>query len=73
MTREYEFAALIYDEEKHEIHCAACGRAVAPTKVIYKAGGRWVCGPRVGLLYVKSMRNSMREVFSGRLSFLRRR
>ena len=30
MTREYEFAALIYDEEKHEIH--------------YKAGGRWVCG-----------------------------
>ncbi len=44
MTREYEFAALIYDEEKHEIHCAACGRVIAPTKVIYKAGGRWVCG-----------------------------
>ena len=44
MTREDECAALIYDEEKHEIHCAACGRVVAPTKVIYKAVGRWVCG-----------------------------
>lgn len=44
MMREYEFAALVYDEEKHEVHCAACGRVVAPTKCLYKTDGRWVCG-----------------------------
>ena len=44
MTREYEFAALIYDEQLHEIHCAACGRVIPERKVIFKAGGRWVCG-----------------------------
>lgn len=44
MIREYEFAALVYDEEKHEVRCAACGKVIAPSKVIYKASGRWVCG-----------------------------
>ena len=44
MMREYEFAALVYDEEKHEVHCAACGRVIPEKKVIFKAGGRWVCG-----------------------------
>ena len=44
MTREYEFAALIYDEEKHEIRCAACGRVVPVKKMLFKVGGRWVCG-----------------------------
>lgn len=44
MIREYEFAALVYDEQTHEIHCAACGKPIARTKCIYKTGGRWVCG-----------------------------
>ena len=44
MIREYEFAALLYDEQSHQIHCAACGREISEKKVIYKSGGRWVCG-----------------------------
>lgn len=44
MMREYKFAALVYDEQAHEIHCAACGRPVNERKCIYKASGRWVCG-----------------------------
>ncbi len=44
MIREYEFAALVYDEQTHEVHCAACGEPINEKKCIYKAGGRWVCG-----------------------------
>ena len=44
MIREYEFAALVYDEQTHEIRCASCGKPVAKTKCLYMAGGRWVCG-----------------------------
>lgn len=44
MTREYEFAALVYDEQLHEIRCAACGRVVPVKKMLFKVGGRWVCG-----------------------------
>ena len=51
MIREYHFAALVYDEESREIHCAACGKAINPKKVIFKAGGRWCCGKCIpGLL-----------------------
>lgn len=44
MIREYQFAALVYDEQSHEIRCAACGRTINERKCIYKASGRWVCG-----------------------------
>ncbi len=51
MIREYHFAALVYDEESREIHCAACGKAINPKKVIFKSGGRWCCGKCIqGLL-----------------------
>ena len=42
--REYEFAALVYDEQTHEIRCAACGRTVPVKKMLFKVSGRWVCG-----------------------------
>lgn len=44
MMREYEFAALVYDEQAHEIRCAACGLVVPVKKMLFKVGGRWVCG-----------------------------
>lgn len=44
MIKEYQFAALIYNEETGQIGCAACGREVRPSKCLYKAAGRWVCG-----------------------------
>ena len=51
MIREYNFAALVYDEQEHAVRCAACGRAVNERKCIYKSGGRWCCGKCIsGLL-----------------------
>lgn len=44
MILEYHFAALRYDEQAHELHCAACGEAVEERRVMFRAGGRWVCG-----------------------------
>lgn len=44
MIKEYQFAALIYNEETGQIGCAACGREVRPSKCLYKTAGRWVCG-----------------------------
>lgn len=44
MIKEYHFSAVLYDEETKEIHCAACGKAMREGKIMYNAGGRWVCG-----------------------------
>lgn len=44
MIKEYQFAALIYDEDAKVIRCAACGREIPERKCIYRSGGRWVCG-----------------------------
>lgn len=44
MIKEYHMAALVYNEETGEIGCGACGKAVRPSKVIYRSAGRWVCG-----------------------------
>lgn len=44
MIKEYHFAALVYDEEKRLIRCSACGYEVNPEKVMFRTGGRWVCG-----------------------------
>lgn len=51
MILEYHFGALLYDEQAHELHCAACGKPVDSAQRLYKAGGRWVCGgclPSIG-------------------------
>lgn len=44
MIKEFQFAALIYDESAKVIRCAACGREISERKRIYRSGGRWVCG-----------------------------
>lgn len=44
MIKEYHLAAVLYDEEKHKIRCAACDREVNERKRLYRQDGRWTCG-----------------------------
>lgn len=44
MIKEYHFAAVLYDEGKHAIRCAACGNEVNDRKCLYRQNGRWTCG-----------------------------
>lgn len=44
MIKEYHFAALLYDESEKMIRCAACGREISTGKIMFRTGGRWICG-----------------------------
>lgn len=44
MIKEYHLAAILYDEEKRKVRCAACGREVHDRKCLYRQDGRWTCG-----------------------------
>lgn len=44
MILEYHFGALLYDEQAKNVKCALCGDPIQERKVVFHAGGRWICG-----------------------------